>query len=63
MAYENEMAFDDIYITQEICPLLIFHGKDRDNGHHENLVLNYSQLLNQIHCLWLLNNTENHNHN
>ena len=24
------MAFDDIFITHELCPLLIFHGKDRD---------------------------------
>ena len=45
------MAFDDIFITHELCPWLIFHGKDRDMaaGHHENLVLNYSRLLNQIH--------------
>ena len=44
------MAFDDIFITHELSSWLIFYGKDRDMyGHHENLVLNYSRLLNQIH--------------
>ena len=27
---KNKMAFDDIFITHELCPSLIFHGKDRD---------------------------------
>ena len=27
---KNEMAFDDMFITHELWPSLIFHGKDKD---------------------------------
>ena len=40
-------------LPMNYAPCLCFMGKKR-HGHHENLVLNYSPLLNQIHCLWLL---------
>ena len=29
-SWKNEMAFDDIFITHELWPSLIFHGKDKD---------------------------------
>ena len=29
---KNEMAFDDIFITHELWPSLIFHGKDKDKA-------------------------------
>ena len=30
MAMKNEMAFDDIFVTHELCPSVIFHGKNID---------------------------------
>ena len=32
MGHQNKMTFDDIFITHELCPSLIFHGKDRDTA-------------------------------